>query len=91
MLTGMQSCAGTIVKLACGFVVQEYVHGGFAVGYRNLSCEYIFVDEAGDIALPRSPWFADFHLIQSTVTVPPYAVLSCFAAGGNCKVCIEYR
>ncbi len=51
MLTGMQSRAGIIVKPACGSVVQEYVHVppdfGFAVGYRNLSCEYIFVGEAG--------------------------------------------
>jgi hypothetical protein len=61
------------------------------VGYRNLSCGYIVVDEARDIALPRSPWFTDFHLIQSMVTVLPYAVRSCFAARGNCKVCIEYR
>jgi hypothetical protein len=62
-----------------------------AVGYRNLPCEYIVVDKAGDIPLPRSPRLTDFHLIQSMVTVPPYAVRSCFAARGNCKVCIEYR
>jgi hypothetical protein len=52
----MQSCASTSVKLACGFVVQELVHVPpdlvFAVGCRNLLCEYIVLDEAGDIALP---------------------------------------
>jgi hypothetical protein len=63
-----------------------------AVGYGNFLCEYMVVDKAGDIALPRSPRFTDFHFIQSMVTVPPYALLSCFAAGGSCKViwvCIE--